>query len=129
MRRDSSGIPDDAAERGLSEGTESFRVRLWLLWLFCVDVQDVERVFKLVCYFHAPFPTRRELSVYALQHLSRRDGCFLPGSIFIWQFLAFVVEIGSIVIDVEKIPGHRTRNRAAKEVPTAYASAWSEKQS
>jgi hypothetical protein len=86
------------------------REAAWLADLFrclCVDVQDVQRVLKLVCDFHAPFPARRQLAVYVSQHLASRDCSFPPRGMFVWQFLALIIELGSVVVGVEKIPGHQ----------------------
>ena len=37
--------------------------RAVLLRLLCIDVQNVEGVLELVCYFHPPFPIRLESAV------------------------------------------------------------------
>jgi hypothetical protein len=78
-----------------------------LPWCLCVDVQNVQRVLKLVGYFHPPSVARRQLTVYALQHLPCRDCSFPPSGMFVRQFLALVVEFGSVVIGVKEIPWHQ----------------------
>jgi hypothetical protein len=34
-----------------------------LLGFLCIDVQHIKRIGELVCYFHAPFPSRLEFAV------------------------------------------------------------------
>jgi hypothetical protein len=45
-----------------------------LLRLFCVDMQNVKRLVKLIHHFHAPAPSRLQLAVETLQRLPRHDG-------------------------------------------------------
>ncbi len=40
------------------------------------------------------------------QYLAGRDGSFLPGGMFVRQFLALIIEFDAVMINVEKIPRH-----------------------
>jgi hypothetical protein len=48
-----------------------------------------------------------------LQSLAGHDGCFVPSSVFVGQFLALEIEIGAVVVNVEKVPGHDRKTRNA----------------
>ncbi|MEY9235555.1 hypothetical protein ABIF68_003944 [Bradyrhizobium japonicum] len=77
-----------------------------LLWLLSLNVQRVERVLKLVRYFHAPIVPRPQLSVHVLKHLPGRDGGLLPGGVLVRELLSHVIDLGVLVRNVEEVLGH-----------------------
>jgi hypothetical protein len=79
---------------------------LALLGPLSVNVKDVKRIRELVRHFHAPFEPWLKFAIQTLQSLASHDGGFLPGGVLVRQFLALVIEVGMVVIDVKKVPRH-----------------------
>ena len=84
-----------------------------LRWLLGIYMQDVEGVLELVHNLHAPLPIWLELAVQTLQRPASHDGRFVPGSVFIRQFLTHEIEFGTVVVDMEKVPWHGKESRDA----------------
>jgi hypothetical protein len=84
-----------------------------LRWLLGIYVQDVEGVLELVHNLHAPLPIWLELAVQTLQRPASHDGRFVPGSVFIRQFLTHEIEFSTVVVDMEKVPWHGKESRDA----------------
>jgi hypothetical protein len=84
-----------------------------LLWLLGIYVQDVKRVLELVHNLHPPLPIWLKLAVQTLQGPARHNCRFMPSGMFIRQFLAYEIEFGAVVVDVEKVPRHGKASRDA----------------
>jgi hypothetical protein len=55
---------------------------------------------------HPPFFIRLQLAVQTLQSLANHNGFFMSGGLLVRQFLALVIEFGTVVVGVKKISGH-----------------------
>jgi len=89
----------------------------------CVNMNDVERVRELVCHFQAPLRAGPQPTVHALDHLARGHSCLLPGRMHVRKLLTFEVELGSIVIDVEKVSRHdETRSGGVEHSRNAFVA-------
>jgi hypothetical protein len=69
-------------------------------------MQDIKSIGELVRHLHAPFPSRLELAVETLQNLASHDGSFPPSGVLVRQFLALVINLGPVVIDVKEVSRH-----------------------
>lgn len=70
------------------------------------DVQNVKRVMELVRYFHPPIPSGRQIPVQTLEYLPGRYRGFLPGSVLVGEFFAFLIDLMAVVGDVKEVPRH-----------------------
>jgi hypothetical protein len=92
-------------------------------WLLGIYVQDEKRVLELVHNLHPPLPIWLKLAIQTLQSPASDDRRFMPGGMFIRQFLAYEIEFGAVVVDVEKVPRHGKASRALEQVPASSHAA------
>jgi hypothetical protein len=74
--------------------------------LFYMDVQNIKRVGEFVSHFHTPSTIGLELAIQTLQSLTSHNSCFFPSRVMVRKILAFVIELGLMVIDVKKVSRH-----------------------
>jgi hypothetical protein len=94
-----------------------------LLWLLGIYVQDVKRVLELVHNLHPPLPIWLKLAVQTLQGPARHNCRFMPSGMFIRQFLAYEIEFGAVVVDVEKYLGMEKQVATLEQVPASSHAA------